>query len=106
MILHLSTLALAFSSSTQRVTRSLSRPLSRQSGPLSRQGMPHMLLPPEAVSELASTTEAVLSVPLVLLATGTANKGADVTVDLPGVFSIAGFTPPEAALLVFCFACS
>ena len=88
-------LALTFSSPTQHVTR----PLSLQGGPLSRQGMPHMLLPPEAVSGLASTIE-VLSVPLILLA----NNGADVlTTDLPGVFAIAGFTPRIVAVLVVAF---
>ena len=45
-MLQLCTFALAFSGPTQRATR----PLLLQGGPLSRQGMPHMLLP-----ELAST---------------------------------------------------
>ena len=90
-MLQLYALALTFSSPTQHVTR----PLSLQGGPLSRQGMPHMLLPPEAVSGLASTTE-VLSVPLILLA----NTGADVpTADLPGVVAIAGFTPRVARIV-------
>ena len=91
-MLQLCALAPAFSSPTQHVTR----PLPLQGGPLSRQGMPHMLLPPEAVSGLASTTEA-LSVPLVLLAV---NKGADVaTADFFTFF----FLLPRAAVLVVAF---